>query len=313
MGKKEKIFTGSTISLLCTLIFTLSYSVSSLAWEPDPRRNLVPDARPLAMGEAFRAISVGNSALYYNPAGLAFFPTYSIEANYTYQSWVSGHVAQVSIADTKSNPYVGAVVGYSYGHFDGNPLGKGDKFSYHSTRLGLCFPLVKDTLALGLGSHYMNSKKDDHQADNFLSLDVSLLAKIGHVVSLAVVGHNLTNPASQSAPMSIGSGVAFQPFGSLLLAFDVVADFQSAKGTAMEYHTGAEYQILFGQGKGGGQVIALRGGYIYDDVRDRQFVSGGLAYVNPGGALEFSFRQGVAGSGTSDKDSIFSFSLKLFL
>ena len=283
-------------------------------WPFDPRRPIVPDARPLALGEAYRAVANGNGALWYNPAGLAFFPTYSIEANYSYGSWVDMHQVSASVVDTKTNPYAGAGAAYIYAHGGKDPLGTSKEFSYHGTRLGLCFPLIENTFALGVGLQYMNSNVQGGRDDNFFTADVSLMARLADFIALAVVGHNLTNTASPSAPLALGAGLALYPFDALLLAFDLVTDFQTKNDPALEYHAGVEYQFLFGEGEGTAQAFALRAGYFFDDVRDRHMVSGGAAYVNPTGAIEFSFRTGVAGDGTdSDEDQIYSLALKLFM
>ncbi|MFH1922997.1 MAG: hypothetical protein ABIP48_24295, partial [Planctomycetota bacterium] len=144
--------------------------------------------------------------------------------------------------------------------------------------------------------------------------DVSAMVRIADFLSLAVVGHNLTNTASPSAPLSLGAGVAIYPVNALLFAFDLVTDFQTKADPALEYHVGAEYQFLFGEGGATAQAFALRAGYFFDDPHDRQMVSAGLAYVNPSGAIEASFRQGVAGKGTDkDDDQVFSIALKLFM
>jgi len=283
-------------------------------WPPDPRRSLIPDARPLALGEAYRAVANGNGAIWYNPAGLAFFPTYSIEANYSYAPWLELHQISASVADTKTNPRAGAGVAYTYAHAKNNPQGDSDEFSYHSSRLGMCFSVVENVFALGLNLHYFKSDVDNGRDDNWLTFDAAAMVRAADFLSLAVVGHNLTNTASPSAPLSLGAGVALYPVNALLLAFDLVTDFQTKKDPELEYHVGVEYQFLFGEGEGMTQAFALRAGYFFDGVRDRHMVSAGAAYVNPTGAIEVGFRQGVAGDGTDkDEDQVFSLALKLFM
>ncbi len=268
-------------------------------------------SRPLSMGGAHAAVSTGNDAIFFNPAGMSLFRRYTLETNYlhTPKTETQGsleHTFNVSVVDNQIQSFA---TGMSYSRIDRDGSKKGNRYD-------LAFSTaITDNLFIGTNIKYINFDIDGKiDAVDAVSVDAGLLLRTTFGLSLAVAGYNLTNPADYlEHPVSMRTGAMFSPFRTLALAFDWHINFQrpvdaaallGKKETAYSYHFGLEY-LVFGQ-------LAVRGGYLMDHARigpNDHFWSAGLSYVSQRMALDFGYRSSI----DHPSHRVFAVGLKLFL
>jgi hypothetical protein len=124
-------------------------------------------------------------------------------------------------------------------------------------------------------------------------------------LNVAVVGANLVEQHSISAPRSVAFGAAVTSGGIFIVDFDAVLDFDSSRllgradEVAFQAHVGGEVLLA--------QRFALRAGYIHDGARDRSAIAYGASVVTPQIALDFGGRT------DPDDSTMIAISLRLFL
>lgn len=247
-------------------------------------------SRALAMGNAFRAVSTSNEAIYFNLAGMALAPRYEVDLTWGFNNETDFDQYNVSIVDGFSTQ---TATGLAYTRM------VGDDLDGHAAHLGFAWALG-DGAALGLGLKYLNfSKADD---TNAITGDVGLLLRPTHLLSIGLAAYNVIDVYSDEAPFRAGAGVALGSDTSFRLAVDVVFDFPG-DGTTATYHVGGEYLLA--------RAFPLRAGYRHDEVTGDNHVSGGIGFVSPTVALEAALAQNVSDGRSEDRTLAFTF--KFFL
>jgi long-subunit fatty acid transport protein len=298
-------------------------------------------ARPLALGEAYRAIATGNDAIYFNPAGLPTLKRYALEGHYLMNLADENHQADISLVDSKTNPLA---VGLAY-TFQGKELTKRSTFE-HTATLAVAYPIFEKLWSVGAGFKYKNVS--DAIAGNYLnalSADLGMLSEIPGGLSFAAVGYNIIpirSAESAHVPISAAFAGAWDlgplsallfggtpgfgviqtaagvpktptfgdmrgPLDGLTLSFDWLINFETLYGAKSRISGGIEYLVA--------DLVPLRAGYVYDQVTaeqdgaDPNRVSVGAGFIVPYFGLDVSYQLGVP---DFDK-GIFALSLKGFL
>ena len=292
-------------------------------------------ARPLALGEAYRAIASGNDAIYFNPAGLPTLKRYAVEGHSQMNLADENHQGDVSLVDSKTNPLA---VGLAY-TFQGKELTR--RFTLeHTATLAVAYPIFDRLFSAGAGFKYKNVS--DAIAGNYLNAltaDVGLLSQIPGGISFAAVGYNIIpirsvdsahvpvsaafagawdlgplsalifggNPSfgvvqtAAGVPRTPSFGDLRGPLDGLTLSVDWLINFETLYGAKSRLSGGIEYLVA--------DLVPLRGGYVYDELDDQHRVSVGAGFIVPYFGLDVSYQLGVPNL----EQGIFALALKGFL
>src|SRR5262249_32114023 len=268
-------------------------------------------ARALGMGDALRAAATGSAAVHLNPSGLTLIRNFVIGGGYQFRGADSTNFVEVSVADSIPSR-VAAAVYFDYESADvkdGSGAKLGDRSGWESG-VALALPLT-EWLSLGLTPKYQSIDQPatgGGKAEGF-TIDAGATLRPLSFLNIGLVGGNLVEQDSTRAPRTLGLGFALVPFPTLIVDFDMVFDFDSARltmrpdQTETQYHFGGEYLLA--------QRLALRGGYVHDGVTGSNFAAFGASLVTPQLALDFGGRTQVDGPG--QHATLFGVSLRLFL
>jgi hypothetical protein len=172
-------------------------------------------------------------------------------------------------------------------------------------RLSLAFPLA-DVLSVGVAGRYSNLRVSDPRAVpekaatleapadrsfklKAFTMDAAITLRPVAGLAISALAYNLIDTESALAPLMVGGSVAFSSAG-LTLGGDVLVDLNTHdafSGPKLTLGGGAEYLV---QG-----MIPLRLGYMYDQGRAQNFVTGGFGFVDPRFAMQIGLRQSVNG------------------
>jgi hypothetical protein len=243
---------------------------------------LVDSPRAMGMGGAVRGDPVANSALVYNPAGMARAIVYSAQGQFFRSGAGELNAAGVSVVDSKTQPRLAMGAAYGYVFSDaGAPV----ETKGHDVRLGFASPLdPQNSLSMGLTLHYIHLDRTELDDFKRLTADVGLLWSPSGMLHLGLVGHNLIKTDNPELPRQAGAGIGITS-GLIALDLDVLADFDTAEDTKAVVHGGLELLLA--------EIIPLRMGFIYDKARDRTLATGGLGLLG-GGADAAGFQINLA-------------------
>jgi hypothetical protein len=181
-------------------------------------------------------------------------------------------------------------------------------------RLVLAFPL-SERLLVGASGKYLKLRQDglgplgtsfasgglanESIVENF-TFDAGLSIRPTNLVSIGLVGTNLTNPGDGFRPLGLsgGLGIGKREFS---VEGDVAADFTTFQKTTFRYMAGAEFLAA--------ASYPLRIGYRFDQPLKNHALSGGLGYIDQQFSVEVSVRHSVSG----DRSTAVFLGLQLFL
>lgn len=299
-GRAVKTLGVRAWTVLAAMIATLP---SSAFGEPSP---LVPEVghnygehetpRMTALGGATRSTANSLSALYSNPANLAAAQVYHV-----------GAFGQI-YPEARRQSYGGAIVDSlisSTGLAGG--LGgiwtmqdpDGIRREWMDLRFGLGMPLG-DVFLLGLTAKYVTLQQDgtgplgfseasgglkDTNIIQTVTFDAGATLRPTDELSIAVTGHNLTNPETTLLPLmgGVGIGYATPDFG---VSADGVLESRTYEKSRIRFNIGGEVLLA--------DRLAVRGGYRFDQGPEAHALSGGLGYVDPRYSIDLSLRRGLA-------------------
>lgn len=260
---------------------------------PAPQAQDLSGPRALSMGDAFRAVSTSNEAIYFNLGGMAQTRRYEVDLQYGFNNGTDLDVYNASIVDGTS----GVATGLAYSRL----TGEGDVTSLdgHVVHLGFGLP-VGQMVGLGFGLKYLNF--DDPERTNAITGDLGLFIKPSQWLSFGGALYNVIDVHSPEAPRRAGLGASVGSDLSFRLAADAVFDL-SGDDTVESWHLGGEY-LLAGS-------FPLRAGFKRLSDGNRNYASAGVGFVASNIGLDFAWVQGLNGGESSDR--LFSFALKFFL
>jgi hypothetical protein len=257
-------------------------------------------ARPMGMGEAFTANASGNGAIYHNPAGVSSTQMFAIEGAYALIPGLNAF--NISVVDSKLNQNLSAGLSYSY------VLTTEDdsQLQGHDARLVLGSRPHPDVV-LGIGGRYLTFKDKDLELLEGFTLDLGAIYRITQGVFIGVAGNNLLDVCNgdkdnscpaDAAPRILRGGLAF---GSSL-GFQLSADAQArldGDEVQMVWASGLELLIQ--------QLVALRGGYRYDQAADAHLLTGGLGIKSWQFGMDLSYQHNL-----QSDDYLFSAAIQLY-
>ena len=267
-----KRFVFSGILFFLAFLFPLS----GFADEELTARQRLTNIRGAGLANALVASATGTAAVWHNPAAIADAIMYAIDAAYRFQNNDSTHGFQVNLLDMKSNPYVGAQIGYIYEYSKVN----GTAQHYNHIRLGLGVPLATDMVSLGVSGSYENIRRDGKQVLSMGTMDVGLVVRPVKSLSLAIVASNLfVGRYADMMPRMISAGIAFNSLDlGLNLMFETAFNLsaEDIKKTG-SFGVGFEYVLK--------NMFPIRLGYRYEMTDQQHVLAAGLAFRDSGGRL----------------------------
>ncbi len=232
-------------------------------------------ARPSGMGETYAGVAGDVNAIYWNPAGLAGMERR--ELTMTHALWLED-ITYTNLACAL--PMLGGTVGAGFNVLntgdiqkaDNTGLRLADKYSM-SDMMGLVsYARGWGDLALGANLKYISSQLEEESARSFAA-DIGALytgfrpwdRNLGVGFSVQNIGTKAKYVSEEyPMPVMIRAGGALRLFKSLLVASDLNYTEKDA-----DIHAGAEYTRGFGAA-----ILALRGGYKTDTVKELGALSG---------------------------------------
>ena len=255
----------------------------------------IPSARGLAMGGALSALGVSTTALYLNPANMSLARVYHLEALASFSPEAKRQTYGLAAVDSVLNAsHVAGGLGGTWSLLDPDGIHR----SWTDARVAACLPLG-DYFSLGATLRWLRvdqsvsagpfgkSPASDGTRDNpvfdALTVDAGATGSVGGF-RIAVVGHNLTNPATSLAPTTGTVGLGYST-ETLAVEADGLLDFTTWGGTRGRLMGGGEVFL--------GERYALRGGWRYDGGTATNAVSFGLGYIDPRWSVELAVRRDV--------------------
>ncbi len=288
--------------LLLTISLCLVMSPLIAAAE-DPLVGTAQTMNPRALGTAGAMIASpgGTNGVYLNPATIVMAPLYHIEGMYQFTSRENMHNGGLVIVDSVTLPNIGAGVSFNYAGCDSNRT-EHDSFD---GRLSLAGAIGK-MFSLGVTGRYLSLEQNRSSSNwgpagrpalpasgsrqvNGFTVDAAAALRIAEIVTLGLVGYNLTHVESVFAPIVLGSGISLNLMKILSLETDVLADFTSHDKTGLTLRAGGEIFLA--------DTVFIRAGYQHDFYYQRNLIAAGAGYQNPNFGIDLGFSQDIVGEG----------------
>ncbi len=303
---------------LSVLAFVLCWvsggHVSSAQYASD-----IYSARAMGMGGAVRTLPTDGCAVDLNPAAMAMFSSYLVDAGYRYYGPQGAHSATLSAVDALTSR-VASGFRWELGSADNLPgpepdgwvvVGDTSRETLHyrgqSYRLGFGFPLHERVLA-GATLAWYRSKiaagdaLEDTDFSSKFSLSFGSQVQLTPAVRVALVGTNLIPTRTEAYPTTVAAGVSGLAGGMALAALDLVVDFTSLRdiegapaitreNITVNVHVGGQ-ALLAGH-------IPIRAGFYTERQNGSAYATVGTGIETPRGRIGYALRYRVRG-GTGD-------------
>lgn len=241
--------------------------------------------RPLGMGGAYAAVADDADAMEYNPAGFTQKRYFGINFNYQRIELLDRDDDKlikdrwhIALYDSKTSKYFGAGVSFTSDGFPNDTIKNNENYQ---ALLSVSFP-GGDFMFVGLSGKYIRFDKDDPQTEAG-NLDVGLLFAPTTFLHIGLTGRNLIpQDHPELLPSELAAGISSSLYGFVTLAFDTTWSWDMPEGNQWNFHLGAEGLIA--------GMINIRGGYIFDEYRERDFYTVGLGYLNETGSIAYTFK-----------------------
>lgn len=258
-------------SVAALLLALLLPAVSGAQQTADSIRDL-GQARSFGMGGAYRALGLGTEAVLGNPASLALWRTYRIEATGAWDTSTKDGVGSVAVTDAASSALA---AGFAYHYLSLRP--ETGRRNGHHTVLGLALP-VSQSVFLGASTRYLVLRGP--ASLNAASVDAGLLVRLGQSLVTGVSAHNLVGSDTPLLGRYYSAHAGYVA-GLFTLAFDARGDFGGER-TRFSYGAGLEYILA--------EAFPVRLGYAYDtSTRDSQ-LGVGLGVMTGEGGLDLAYK-----------------------
>lgn len=267
--------------------------------------------RSLATGGAMRAQGIGTTALFFNPANMAASHLYHITALAQIYPEAGRQSYGGSIVDSVvSSSGLAGGVGGTWNLQDPDGVAR----EWMDLRGGFAIPVGK-MFFVGAGGRVFSLTQNGGGPlgmspvtgglpggiiVNTFSLDLGATFKPIPELSIALTGHNLTNPGTAFLPLMAGVGIGYGR-SEFSVDVDALIDTTTYERTTARIMAGAEFLAI--------RVLSLRAGYRYEEGLDLHSLSGGVAYVDPRFSIDAAFRRTV--SGPESTALVFGFTLHI--
>ena len=240
--------------------------------------NLGMGARALGMGGAFVAVADDGSAIYYNPAGLAFVEDNNFTALFSNAFGAGGYLGLGYARPNIGASLVGLVSEVDETDEYGNVIGT---LGYQEGALALGGAYAFGPFALGAAAKGYLQNAPENLGYGF-TCDVGLMLSMPDLIGLkaGAVGRNLLGTVTFESEhvdefeRDFLVGVSIRPIEKLLVA----ADFDM---TALVAKVGAEYQVV--------PAVALRGGVNVDSEMAVGFTAG-VGFALGGFTIDYAYQ-----------------------
>ena len=261
------------------------------------------DPRPLGTAGAMIAAPGGTNGVYLNPATIPMAGIYHIEGGYQFTSRENMHMGGIAIVDSVTLPNIGAGVSFNYSGCESN-RNSHDSFDGRLSLAGS----IGNVFFIGATGRYIRLEQNLKSSNwgpvgkpalpasgsrqvNGFTMDAGVGLRLAEMVTIGVVGYNLTNTESVFAPIQLGAGVSVTLMDMLLLEVDTVVDFTSHTQTGTDLRIGGEIFLA--------DAVYVRAGYKFDFYYDRNTVAAGLGYQHRLFGVDAGFSQEIVEGGRS--------------
>jgi hypothetical protein len=241
------------------------------------------EAREVSMGGAYRALGTSAVGVDGNPAALALFKSFQVDAGGAYDPGTNTWYLAGFVRDSQSSILAG---GYSFQLLN-QQVGTNEVTGYQQV-FAFALPLA-DYMTAGVSSHWIT---ESDLRINAASLDAGVAFKIATVATLGFAGHNLINtnhPLVLGRYFDLSSGLHVGP---VQLALDLLSNFGRN-----QFHP----KILFGTEVAIGKTFIIRAGFDFysrtNVLAPEWYLTGGVGFVIEKGGFDLGFRQSLTGSG----------------
>ena len=243
------------------------------------------------MGGAYRALGTTAVGVDGNPAALALFKFFQLDAGGAYDFGTHEWYVASYVRDSQSSPLA---AGYSFHYLSQQVVtGTGTTsttqyLSGYQNVFAFALP-VADYMTVGVSSHWI-TESDLHI--NAASLDVGAAFKIGTIATIGFAGHNLINtnhPVQLGRYFDLSTGLKFGP---VRLAIDTLANFGPH-----QFHP----KLLFGTEVAVGNSFFIRAGADWytrtQSLRPSVYLTAGVGLVVDKGGFDLGYQQSCTGVG----------------
>jgi hypothetical protein len=245
------------------------------------------EAREVAMGGAYRALGTTAVGVDGNPAALALFKVFQLDAGGAWDPGNKTWYLASFVRDSQSSPLS---AGYSFQFLSqqvNTPTGTTTVSGFQQV-FAFALPLA-DYMTAGVSSHWI-TESDLHI--NAASLDAGVAFKIATVATLGFAGHNLINtnhPVELGRYFDLSTGLHFGP---VQLALDALSNFG---------HNQFHPKLLFGTEVGIGKSFLIRAGVDFytrtNLLAPEWYLTAGVGFVIEKGGFDLGYRQSLTGVG----------------
>jgi hypothetical protein len=305
------ILVGSIVAALALLPTSADADVSSTTIEQGYELGEIQHPRSLAMAGAMQAFGGSTTALFFNPANLALYRVYHLEALAAFSPEARRQSYGGAIADSSTSRLAGGFGG-TWSQMDPDGIHR----NWTDLRLTLAYPFG-DRFSVGMTGRYLRVNQavssgplgaslasDGTRGDPLFSqftFDAGVGVTITDQIRLGVSGRNLTAPGVSLAPTILAGGLGYSN-GTFTLEADSLIDFTtfgSARGRGM---LGAEILLA--------DRFPLRAGYRYDAGTHVHAFGLGAGYVDKRFSIEVGGRRDIVADHPS---TMIGVGLRLFI
>ena len=273
--------------------------------------------RSIAMGGALRASPTGESAILLNPAGMSLMRQYIVSGLYQFRVSDEASLVNATVMDSSTNR-VAAGLFYSFSHASptkvlalpgGQAFDLAETIVTHEAGLALAYPFGT-YLHIGLLTRYVNISVEQPESTplaarrediDTVTMDFGAIVSPIESLRIAVVGYNVVPVDGYEFPIQLGLGIAYTFGSSFMAEFDTVLDFSREETVAASYHGGVELFMA--------SLLAIRGGFQHDTVREASYASGGIGFITRTVGVDLAVRQMVDGGA----ETLLAVSIRMFV
>jgi hypothetical protein len=292
---------------ICTVSAGARATPSSTSLEQGYDMGDIESPRWMAFGGAQSALGASTTAIYDNPANLASSRVYHFEGLVGFSPEANRQSYGGGIADSSTNQLAARPAGTDAANGLAGGIGgtwstmdpDGINRQWTDMRVALAYPVLPN-LFVGVTGRYLQVNQGisvgpfgpDVVSDgtptqglaSIFTFNAGVTYRPIKVLSLGVVGQNLTDPGKPVAPTTLAGGIGLN-LDVFTAEFDSLVDFTTYESPRGRLMGGVEV-FLFDR-------LAIRAGYRFDAGTKVQSLSGGLGWIDKHFSVDAAIRQDV--------------------
>ncbi|MCL2626889.1 MAG: hypothetical protein FWD46_08790 [Cystobacterineae bacterium] len=239
----------------------------------------VTEARGYGTANMNFAAGRGTQALYGNPAALSFDERFEVEGSGTLDFAKNSYkFFGLGVADSKAGPVAAAL---SYHLLSIGP--SGERTTAHMLTLALAMPFAKVFhIGLSMRQHFVRGPLDS----NPFNLNAGIGVTLTDIITVSLSGHNLIHSSSIDTPRYFVLSASGNILGIVATA-EMRGNFDNHK-SRFTWGGSLEYTFV--------GMLAVRGGYAYDQVQKASILGVGMGFSAPGGGVDLGYRHTFGGA-----------------